>query len=30
MKKKNVLTWTLMLSSMLGVLTSCGLDIPKE
>ena len=30
MKKQNVLTWTLALGSMLGALTSCGLDIPKE
>ncbi len=30
MKKKNAIAWTMALSSMLGALTSCGLDIPKE
>ena len=30
MKKKNVLTWTLMLSSLVGGLTSCSIDMPKE
>lgn len=30
MKKKNVLTWTLMLCSLVGGLTSCSIDMPKE
>lgn len=30
MEKKNVLTWTLMLCSLVGGLTSCSIDMPKE
>lgn len=30
MKKKNVLTWALILSSLVGGLTSCSIDMPKE
>ena len=30
MKKKNVLTWALMLTSLVGGLTSCSIDMPKE
>ena len=30
MKKTNVMTWALLLGTMVGGLTSCGIDMPKE
>ena len=30
MKKKSVMTWAIAVAAVVGGLTSCGLDIPKE